>query len=165
MLAIIFTLFYARTLLAGGRYKWFMAGIALPLLAWAVLKAGAPANDLVKGQGSVSLARLTDVHRYQLIGKYFYSIITTGLMPLVIATAVYLLFCYQMRRWPGKNLLLLLTCVVGFTMVYVLTPLDLEWHLGTSADRILFQLVPAYIYVMAANYCNVSLVSNAQPFE
>jgi hypothetical protein len=165
MLAIIFTLFYARTLLAGGRYKWFAAGIALPLLAWVVLKLGAPANDLVKGQGGASLVRLTDMGRYQLIGKHYYGVVTAGLMPLVVATAVYLLYCYQIRRWPGKNLLLLLTCVVGYTIVYVLTPLDLEWHLSTSADRILFQLVPAFIYVMASNFCNVSLVSNSHSFE
>lgn len=165
LLALVFTAFYAKTLLGKGNAKRYAAGIALPLMTYTFLKWNAPANDLIKGQGSKTFAYLTDADRYSSICKYFHSLLTGQLLPLVWAVGFYFIYCYLERKWPGRNLLLLFTCIIGIGFVYVLTPHDLSWHLTTSANRILYQLIPSFVYVMARNFCNLGIFSNAEQFQ
>jgi len=43
-------------------------------------------------------------------------------------------------------LLLLIAMFAGYTLVYVITPLPLEWQISTSFDRLLVQLWPALVW-------------------
>jgi hypothetical protein len=49
--------------------------------------------------------------------------------------------------WRQGALTLGLLCV-GYLMVYVTTPYELEWHLRTSMDRLLLQMWPALVLVV-----------------
>jgi hypothetical protein len=53
------------------------------------------------------------------------------------------------HRNPGARLALLALAIMlaAFALVYVLTPLDLAWHLRTSVDRVLLQLMPSMVWV------------------
>lgn len=165
MLALVFVAFHARALLGNGNAKRALIGIALPLCVYALLKLNAPANDLVKGQGAMTLERLLDGKRYVQIWSFFYKILSGPMLPFSLVMFIYLLYCYVVGRSPGRNMLLLFTCILGFSFVYVLTPQDLSWHLSTSADRVLYQLLPSFIYVMARNFCNLRLVADAEQFQ
>lgn len=165
LLALVFTAFYAKTLLGSGRVKQFAAGIALPLVAYAFLKLNAPANDLVKGQGGSTVDRLMDVARYEAICKYFYALLVGPLMYVSIAVMLYVVYCFLARQWPGRNFLIGMVCLIGFGFVYVLTPQDLGWHLSTSAGRVIYQVVPAVVYAMARNCCNLRVFTNAEQFQ
>jgi hypothetical protein len=37
---------------------------------------------------------------------------------------------------------------VGYFFVYVLTPMDLIWHLGTSLERLLLQMWPTFLFLL-----------------
>ncbi len=72
ILAVVFTLFYLRELIKGGGFKYFLAGIAMPLLTLLVFKIGyAPANDLVAGQSSKTLMQVFEWSRYSMIFQSF----------------------------------------------------------------------------------------------
>jgi hypothetical protein len=147
MLAAVFGLFYLNTLLKHLRHT--LAGLLPFVITLLVYKSYAPANDLVQGQHSSTMSKLTDVSRYRLIAAYFLLKLNAHFYVVKIATLVYLIYCAVKKRMPAKPLLVLATCFAGYVMVYVLTPNDLAWHLGTSADRLVQQLLPATMYVLA----------------
>jgi hypothetical protein len=127
------------------------AGV-LPLLAVvALFKCSlAHGNDLVEGQSwAATWPRLVDPNRYWLIvtglasagwhvGKVF-----TVVLPLCW------LLLGPARRRPGGSIGLytaagvLVLMTAGDCLVYLTTPQDLQWHLISSADRLLLQLLPA----------------------
>ena len=131
---------------------FFVAGLA-PILAVLVFfkLRYAPPNDLFQDrQAGVMLARMTDVLRYVTIGKAFLSEIVrwgNGLFPILL---VYVFFSGV--KHDSRNSRLVATCLVilafmlcGYFMVYVRTPNDLAWHLGTSLRRLLLQLWPTFL--------------------
>lgn len=114
----------------------------------------APPNDIVHAQGSETLAKLTDLSRYSTINQWFYK--TFGIFGkwfinpwwLFIGAAVYLGIRFKKYKSiliSGFSLVLLMTG--GFYFVYVITPLDLIFHLSTSVHRLFFQLFPTFIFL------------------
>jgi hypothetical protein len=164
LLALVFMLFHYKPLLANGNYKRLLVGISLPLFCYVFLKINAPANDLVRGQNMTTIHNLFNLSRYQLIIHFFYIRFIGYATAISIAAVAYGAYCFAARRSPGRNILMLLTCAAGYGMVYVLTPHDLEWHLSFSFDRVLFQLIPAIVYVMANNFAKLN-VSVSEQFQ
>ena len=152
MLAAIFILFNIRTLLAGGRWKYFLAGIALPAITLIIFKSQAPANDLISGQGPKTSEMLTDSSRYAIVWEYLTYTFNHYYIPLKIGLIAYFIFCIAERRWPSRNIVALLCCIVGYCIVYLLTPKSIDWHVHTSMDRVLMQLMPSFMYLMALRF-------------
>jgi hypothetical protein len=45
-------------------------------------------------------------------------------------------------------LLAVLLIFLGYLVIYVITPYDLNWHLSTSLDRLILQIFPAVVYLV-----------------
>ncbi|MFN3326068.1 MAG: hypothetical protein ACK5AZ_21425 [Bryobacteraceae bacterium] len=132
----------------------FLAG-ALPvfaLVAWFKLFL-APPTALFFQEGQQSrMERLTDVSRYtQIASSFGGGIADLGEFPyhplllLVLAAAG-----LQLRRSKSdltERLPLLIAglMLLAYFGVYVLTPVDLQWHLSTSTKRLLVQLWPPFV--------------------
>jgi len=149
MLSAIFVLFYIKTFLSRKNIAYTLAGILPFVLILLLYKSYAPANDLVQGQHTSTISKLVDVTRYKLIAEYFLLKLNANFYVLKIALLAYLIYCAIKKQLPAKPLLLLTVCFAGYVMVYIVTPNDLEWHLSTSADRLVQQLLPATMYVLA----------------
>ncbi len=152
MLAGIFILFNFKTLFADGRWKYFLAGIALPVLTLIVFKSAAPANDIVEGQGTKTGDLLMDGSRYALVWDYLTYNFNHFYIPIKIGLIIYPIFCIAEKRWPDRNILALLCCLLGYFFVYIITPKGLDWHVHTSMDRVIIQLMPAFMYIMALRF-------------
>lgn len=149
ILAAIFCLYHAKELFGKYRVKHMLAGFAIPLLTWLLFKlAYAPANDMVAGQGHSTLAMIQDWSRYKLIWESFTTNLAEHFKLLKWLVLLYLAICAIRRRMPDKRLLMLLTCMLAYLLVYVVSPNNLEWHLFTSLSRLMHQLMPATLYVM-----------------
>lgn len=159
LFALVATLAAAALALPGGRraiardLAWFALGAAPAALVVVAFKLGcATSNDLVAGQGAGSgpLGRLTDPHRYALI---LGSLAREGvrLPTLALLGAAVLLGPrpdWRAQRVPLVLLAALALVFLGYLAVYVLTPLDLEWHLDTSMRRLQLQLWPALLLLV-----------------
>jgi len=114
-----------------------------------------PANDIVAGQHGHTLDKLLNFSRYKIIFSHFWKI---GLSFGQWATKPHgwllvflLLFGFQVK----KNLQWGIICsaiafaltFIGYFFIYVTTPFDLEWHLGSSLDRLLLQLFPSFLFL------------------
>jgi hypothetical protein len=139
-----------------GQMCRFMAG-ALPFLiiaAYFKIRL-APANELIASQDfSAILGKLSDPSRYLLISKAFAAVLFRLGFPFlgtVPVLAVYLLLVgVKVKREDAPILVTcfatLLFMAAGYFFVYLITPEDLEWHLGTSLVRLMLQLWPILLF-------------------
>jgi hypothetical protein len=147
----------------------FLAG-ALPILLIVVYFKTqlSPANDLMEGFSlTVAAAKLTDFSRYAEIAKAFFITgisFTQGLIDLRVgmqlnpgAVNILLLIVYLLlagvriddrdRTGLVRTAAVLLMILAGYFFVYVMTPLDLGYHLATSLNRLFLQLWPSVIFL------------------
>jgi hypothetical protein len=147
MLALVFIVLYLTTLLKRANMAYFLGGISLPLLAMLIFKFGyAPPNDLIVRRETVQPSFFTDMSRYGLIWEWLQKNFRENFFYQQFAILLFLLACVVKRKLPGRNMAIIFLCFCGFITVYVLTPFDLQWHLLSSMDRVLFQLSPVFIY-------------------
>ncbi|MBZ0099491.1 MAG: phospholipid carrier-dependent glycosyltransferase, partial [Taibaiella sp.] len=148
MLALVFMLFHVRVFISEWRKALY--GIGLPLAALLIFKLGyAPANDLISRQSAETINNLSDWVRYQQIYRSWIDTINEHYKSLKYLVVLYMLYCLLRRKLPDRRLLIILTCLAGYFMVYVFSHQDLDWHLFTSAHRLLHQLMPAVVYIVA----------------
>jgi hypothetical protein len=157
LLSLVFLLFNYRVLLREGRWRRFAAGIVFPICVYAFLKLNAPANDLAKSLGHETLRRLSDWSRYEIVFSNLVSLFEAQGPGLLMCFLFYAVYLYVARLRPGSEILMLFTCLLGFCLVYIISPHDLVWHLKTSLDRLVFQLLPALIFVIARDLSTVRL--------
>lgn len=115
----------------------------------------APPNDLLYSQGFGSTTdRLLNFSRYFQISKAF---VTESIhfgkwgVSLVPILAIYLLCLgikIEKEDKPSTTILLITMSfmLAGYFFAYVTSPYDLNWHLGTSLNRLFLQLWPSIIF-------------------
>ncbi|HXS36958.1 MAG TPA: hypothetical protein VN721_09670 [Flavipsychrobacter sp.] len=163
ILSVIFVLFHARTIFSKHNFKYFLAGIIVPLLIITFFKvAYAPANDLISNQAASPYLKLFQAGRYKMIYDKLVVNLNT-LFPVVkIGLMVYIIFCIVERKLPNKEFVMLLVCMGAYFMIYVFTPYDVAWHLNTSQDRLMHHLMPAMMYVLGLQFSRVQFVLSKQ---
>ncbi len=134
---------------------FFLIGLLPVLLVVLYFKARyAPPNDLFGSHDlGPFIARLKDSHRYALIARAFGNELLRWGNGLTAVFVVYLVASGVRSRRPhptfvSAGFIALALMFVGYFFVYVLTPLDLSWHLGTSLERLLLQMWPAFLFLL-----------------
>lgn len=138
-------------------WRWFGTGAAVPLAAllWFKLQL-APPNYLFTPTAMAGvLERLRDVERWALIRAQL-----TGMVPewgevpggaLVILAAVVALTAGVDRRALQRctfGLSLIGLMLIGYILVYAVTPLPLLWQILTSFPRLMTQVWPALVWTL-----------------
>jgi len=152
------------------RTGWFLAG-ALPVLMIVVYFKTrlSPTNDIMAGVSlAAASAKLIDWGRYAEIARAFFITgiaFTQGVIDIRVgmtlnpgAVSVLLLVVYLGLtgiRIDGKDrgcvfqaAAVLVLTLAGYFFVYVMTPLDLNWHLMTSLNRLFLQLWPSSVFLV-----------------
>src|SRR5690606_8814933 len=96
-------------------------------------------NDLIKRSGSEQWAQLFDPQRYQLIWTHFKTQIAEHFQFLKLLFFIVVAYCILQKKWPDRIFLSVLVLMFFYTGVYLLTPLDLDWQIRTSINRLLVQ--------------------------
>jgi hypothetical protein len=135
--------------------KYLLFGV-IPILVLIMYfkTAIAPPNDIVKAQGESTLIKLTDLSRYTAIGGWFAKTLGTFgkwfMNPwwLFLVGIIYKgVDLKNNKQSIVSNFVLICLMTIGFFFVYVITPLELEFHLSTSIHRLFFQLFPSFIFL------------------
>lgn len=153
VLAGIFLLFNINTYVKSKKMKQVAVAIAIPLITFVCYKVFyATPNDMVGGQGKDSFTRFSDPQRYKMIYDSFCKNLNGNFYYIKIGVLAYLLISLLRWRWPDRQFLMLSTCLVAYFFFYVFTPNDLEWHLNTSQNRLMHQLMPSFLFVLAHHF-------------
>ena len=141
----------------------YLAGLALPLAVIVYFKiALAPPGDLFTDTGAAMLEKVLDPSRYHLI---WLALIAEVLkfpgwpFSILLQLALYALILRpDLSSQPAQGLLALCTIILfqilGYCAIYLLTPQDLGWHLGTSFQRLVLHIYPAALFLF---FCVVSV--------
>jgi len=132
----------------------FTIGV-LPILAVLIcFKLKIPStNELYTGQSiDTVLARLTDFSRYLVIGKSFIVFFYDKLAKewLIILPIYFFLLGKTKENINAESIktafLIVLFMLGGYFCIYLITPLNLPWHLRTSIWRLFLQIWPTIIF-------------------
>jgi hypothetical protein len=131
----------------------FFQGLVTPMAALGVYKIFFAAPGNIIANGSALLARLLDFSRFRIVLEFFISNTFSFGGPPVGYVWILLIFAIigginlGDRNSSYIALMLFLQYAVYFT-IYLITPLDLKWHLASSGGRVLMHLFPLYIFVV-----------------
>jgi hypothetical protein len=144
--SFFFVLFHRKR---SGELVYYLAGALLPLVIVVLFKLFvAPANDMVQGQGTGSVAKLMDVSRYISVARFFLKTIMDS-SPILFVLLLFSLL--KARFYKNFGFWVMGAMLAAYFFAYILTHADLTWHLETSFDRLLHQLSPALLYVIFVN--------------
>ena len=150
ILAALFILFNTKTLFTSKRYRLFFSGMAIPLGVLLLYKlAYAPQNDMIAAQSTDTYNYIFDLNRYKIIYNSFIENLNSGYREVKYGLLIYLLLLIIKRRLPSIQILMVLTICMTYMLIYVFTYQDLEWHLFTSQSRLMHQLLPVTMYLLA----------------
>lgn len=153
-------LFDRRTFFTKGFLReagWLFIGL-IPVTVFPLIQKWllAPPNDILAGQGGETLARIGDPARWLEIGRRFgmmlYSLEPKYSAPLGLLVLLVIIFgvCQKAFSRPEicTNLITLGVAILGYFLVYLISPHDLSWHLSTALFRLYGQLWPAAVFTM-----------------
>ncbi|MDP6627544.1 MAG: glycosyltransferase family 39 protein [Methanopyri archaeon] len=134
----------------------FLAGL-IPFLTVVILfKVNvSPPTDLLAAQGHLHvILKLLDPFRYitvagALLGQLYH--LGGGFISPVLIL-ILLLIVSGIRTYERDPVeivapfLVLFLMLFGYSLIYVITPRELQWHLDTSLDRVLIQLWPSVVF-------------------
>lgn len=138
----------------------FFQGLATPMAAVGVYKIFFAAPGNIVANGNAMLDRLQDFSRFQVVLEFFASNIASfGYPPVGFIWILLALLLVGGINVGDRNsgyiaFILVLQGAVYFA-VYLITPLDLKWHLASSGGRVIMHLIPLFIFV-AFNYLRPS---------
>jgi hypothetical protein len=138
------------------RTKLFGLGL-LPIFAVLVLfsKTLATSSDLLQGIAATQpLEKIENWQRHQFVARYMADVFFHwGRWPVVspmwFALAWSMAGLVRIRRLPTAALTGTMTVaimILAYYTVYILTPLDLNWHLRTSWPRLMSQVWPTVVW-------------------
>ena len=156
LLSAIFLIFNIRLILKGAYRAQLIAGAAIPVFCFVLFRVICPVkSDMLAGLGPEMIGKLKDGQRYYLIYNKLYNVIHDKFHFIWNGFLLTGIISLLQHRRPDGRLYMLLLCLASYMAIYVITPHDLEWHLSTSLDRLIFQLVPSFLYLFG---CALSAV-------
>lgn len=154
-------MFLIVTLSAWQKRSWsklgaFLLGGAFPLLILVTFKIWlATPGDLFAGQTLADiLAKLVNGTRYvAILHEIYLTFADAGGwgFPFVLVLIGFVLLSWKKpSNLPNWSITLLLPALTlaGYAGIYLVTPHDLVWHLQYSADRLLFQVYPLFLFIL-----------------
>ena len=138
--------------------RFFAAGVIPILLVVIFFKMTISAHSglLLPTEGPSFIAKVTDFSRYRTVLDYFVRLgLGFGNSPssVVPLLAFYVLLLgirleEKQKASIAGSLIAVGIMLVGYFMIYVISPRDLAWHLVTSLDRLYSQLWPSFIFIV-----------------
>ena len=129
-------------------FRNYVLGLAFPLLVTLLFKLFlAPSNDLLSAQGS-SFGKLLELERYTTILQAAVSMLwNLANAPISLVGLIILMAMFVGRSADHTPGMWTVGVVIGLQLaiyfgIYLLTPLELTYHLNTSLDRLYLQILP-----------------------
>jgi len=113
----------------------------------------APRNDMINIPTLKKTAlHLLDLDRYIVVITAVLEKIFSFNDGIVVLMAVYFLFSGldrsgNLKKHLLSHVMLLFLMVCGYIVAYVITPYELEWHIGSSLRRLFIQVWPAWVFL------------------
>jgi 4-amino-4-deoxy-L-arabinose transferase-like glycosyltransferase len=131
--------------------KYLAIGLLIPIMTVALFKAVVASQNDIVGNNILLYQKISDFSRWVVITKSFVAyMIRYANWPVSIFLVLFIyavLMGFDTRETPYQVLILLLALgqIAGYFFIYLITPHDLELHIGTSIKRLIFHVFPILI--------------------
>ncbi len=129
---------------------WYLLGLFLPTILLIFFKLSlAPANDLFIDP-SQQWKQIIDIKRHRAILESFaQSFLGWGNWVPLILYSIIMKIKIEKDQIPALKVIMitLFLQIVGYYMIFLLTPRELAWHLSTATPRLLLQLAPLFFFL------------------
>ncbi|WP_124979073.1 glycosyltransferase family 39 protein [Nonlabens xiamenensis] len=105
-----------------------------------------PKNDLTSHSYDKILEDILNITRYEMVYDKLISLLYFE-FPLILIGFFISILLLGKRFFKELPLVVLLITFVAYCAFFIITPLNLQWHLDTALDRLLLQLYPSIILV------------------
>jgi hypothetical protein len=138
------------------RFKMFFRGLGPILLILIYHKLIlAPSNDIINSAALDSVGQLMEVERYPVIVKAFFSKLIPldfkNATPYFILTSIPIFFGLNFnllkKPWMVRAIITVLAVLLGYAVIYLISPLELQFHLGSSLNRLYLHIWPITIFL------------------
>jgi hypothetical protein len=138
-------------------FLFYLAGLLLPLVLLFHFKSQvAPSSEFLGGGMETLTQYLTDASRHQLIFNSFKGFFLHGggwygIGIYLILVVYFLLFRTKTRDTSDAilvSLAILTAQFIGYYLFYLISPYDLNWHIGYSLNRLFVHAYPATVFVV-----------------
>ena len=158
ILGAIFLAFNTRLFFSKKVLKFTIAAMLVPALIVITFKVKCPVkNDIISEVNSNVAGYLFAKERYETVFGFFMEIINKRLAYTRLLVVLFLILCLAKRKLPGRDFGIVVTCAAAYFMIYILTPKDINWHLNTSAERLIFQLYPSLLFAVGRGLSTTEL--------
>jgi hypothetical protein len=139
------------------QFAAFVVGALLPLLIVLFFKLSIGRhNDLIESSNYQTLQGMLKPERHITILKVvattlwsFGAWTITPIIPLFVFVALRGPDGHMLRSYGWLTGVLILTIMAaGYYVVYLITPLDLQYHLSSSLDRLMIHLWPSFLLLV-----------------
>jgi hypothetical protein len=144
---------------------WYTMGLIIPISIVMYFKFFlAPPSDVLSNGAARSIAQALDLARHaEILGAFWNELFTFGgwsimaqPIGIIVVLLVYLLLTHspsssQYRPLFTAAIVMIVVQMLGYYAVYVITPYDLQWHLGFSIFRIFLQVFPVMTFVILSS--------------
>jgi hypothetical protein len=162
LITLVFLLFNLPVLLRRRALSRLLLGGAIPTFSLLAFKLFiAPPNDIVGGH--ILWRNFSEGFRYREISETTWLIIKEYYIALPYLMAGYLGLCIWDKRRIDRAMAIILVSFLGFCVMYLLSPHNIGWHVRTSVDRLIFQLLPAIIWVIGVRVSKGDRLNEACP--
>jgi hypothetical protein len=166
LLTFLFLAFYAKDFFRKPQFKHLISGLCIPVALLVLFKVCyAPSGDLFITDKHKMLENLTNINRYKIIWTYFIQEIN---LHHTYCKWFFILYCICLifsKNWLHKQILFIAVAIAVYFMIYTITPHDIDWHVSTSIDRIIWQFVPIFIYTITFSLLNTNKKATKHKFD
>lgn len=150
LLLLVFLAFYASSMWRKKILSKFFLGLSLPLVALILFKTVlAPLNDFFTDQQNIPWPYLVDWNRYVEIWVNTKEAVQLYFSYVPYLLMGYIILCLIDKHQVNRSMLALVSCFLLYLSIYIFSPHNIGWHVQTSIDRLILQLLPAMIWIIA----------------
>jgi len=135
---------------------WYALGLAFPLIIVLYFKEFlAPPSDVLGNGVTRSIQQALDLSRHITILKSFGADLLSfggwgiGILPILLVYALIFKLAPSSELRPAYLAigLILILQTIGYYVIYLITPYDLQWHIDFSLGRLVFQLYVPFLFL------------------
>lgn len=158
VLACFIVLFHFRQFFSKKSLKPSILGLTMPILSLLLFKyLCATPNDLLSTERQPIWELITTASRYEMIYDSFVGNLNLHFKSIQYASILFaLLAILRWKKLQLRQLIMIIVICLAMMSVYLISPHDLEWHLATSQNRLILQLLPAFVYVLTINFAELA---------
>ncbi len=133
------------------KFKYFIYGGLFPIVISLSFKLLIATNNDITSSLNRTIIQVFDMNRLKTILVFLLKTIYE-LFPVILIVIILYIYKLGLKLKYKTGFIILLGTLGVYIFIYMVTPNDLNWHLSTSASRLILQLLPLFLFLILNSF-------------